>query len=210
LKHLVFASSSSVYGDSQQLPYKECQQVDHPISLYAATKKSNELMAHAYAHLYGIPMTGLRFFTVYGPWGRPDMAVWKFTEAIVADKPLQLFANGRLQRDFTYISDVVEGVIRVGACPPTGDKGGTPYRVLNIGNHAPVEVNEVVSILENIIGKPAKRVDSPPQPGDVEATFADTTAIFDLVGFRPSTPLSDGLKRFVDWYRAYGKSSSRA
>ncbi len=202
-EHLVFASSSSVYGDSKDLPYSEQQNVDHPVSLYAATKKSNELMAHAYAHLYGIPISGLRFFTVYGPWGRPDMAVWKFTEAVLSGKPLQLFASGQLKRDFTYIDDVVEGVIRVADKPPTSTDGNAAYRILNIGAHAPVEVNDLVAALEKITGKKANRVNAPHQPGDVEATFADTSAINELVGFKPSTPIEQGLRKFVDWFQAY-------
>lgn len=206
-RHLVFASSSSVYGDSPNLPYSERQNVDHPISLYAATKKSNELMAHAYAHLYHIPISGLRFFTVYGPWGRPDMAVWKFTEAILTGKPLTLFADGHLKRDFTYVDDVAEGVVRVGDVLPTTSESGAPYRILNIGNHSPVVVNEIVAALERITGKKANRVNAPHQAGDVEATFADTTAIEKLVGFKPSTPIDAGLKRYVDWYVAYRAKS---
>jgi UDP-glucuronate 4-epimerase len=206
-RHLVFASSSSVYGDSPALPYSEQQNVDHPVSLYAATKKSNELMAHAYAHLYHIPISGLRFFTVYGPWGRPDMAVWKFTEAVLSGKPLTLFANGNLKRDFTYIDDVAEGVVRVGDKPPTVSQGSAPFRVLNIGNHAPVVVNDLVATLEGIAGKKANRVNAPHQMGDVEATFADTSAIEALVGFKPSTPIEEGLRKFVDWYEAYHRDA---
>lgn len=202
-RHLIFASSSSVYGDSTNLPYSESQNVDFPISLYAATKKSNELMAHAYAHLYHIPISGLRFFTVYGPWGRPDMAVWKFTEAILTGKPLTLFAEGKLKRDFTYIDDVAEAVVRVGDLSPISSESGAPYRILNIGNHAPVVVDDVVAGLEKIIGKPANRVNVPHQLGDVEATFAETSAIESLVGFKPSTQIEAGLHKFVDWYRAY-------
>jgi UDP-glucuronate 4-epimerase len=207
-RHLVFASSSSVYGDSKDLPYSEKQNVDYPVSLYAATKKSNELMAHAYAHLYHIPISGLRFFTVYGPWGRPDMAVWKFTEAILTGKPLTLFAKGNLKRDFTYIDDVAEGVVRVGAQPPITSESGAPYRILNIGNHAPVIVNEIVAALEKITGKKANRVNAPHQMGDVEATFADTAAIEELVGFKPATLIEDGLRRFVNWYLDYHRENS--
>lgn len=207
-RHLVFASSSSVYGDSKDLPYSEKQNVDHPVSLYAATKKSNELMAHAYAHLYHIPISGLRFFTVYGPWGRPDMAVWKFTEAILAGKPLTLFADGNLKRDFTYIDDVAEGVVRVGDQSPITSESGAPYRILNIGNHAPVVVNEIVDALERITGKKAVRVNAPHQMGDVEATFADTTSIEKLVGFKPSMPIEEGLRRFVGWYSEYHRSKT--
>lgn len=202
-KHLVYASSSSVYGDSKELPYRETQNVDHPVSLYAATKKANELMAHSYAHLYRVPMTGLRFFTVYGPWGRPDMAVWKFTEAILSGKPLTLFANGELKRDFTYIDDVANGVVSVAQQPPVTSESGAPYRILNIGNHAPIVVNKVVDILERLLGKQAVRVNAPHQMGDVEATFADTTAIEQLVGFKPATPIEEGLRRFVEWYKAH-------
>lgn len=202
-RHLVFASSSSVYGDSSDLPYHENQNVDNPVSLYAATKKSNELMAHAYAHLYHIPISGLRFFTVYGPWGRPDMAVWKFTEAILCGKPLTLFANGNLKRDFTYIDDVAEGVVRVGDQLPTTSESGAPYRILNIGNHAPVVINDLVAALERITGNKASRVNAPHQAGDVEATFADTSAIEALVGFKPSTPIEEGLRKFVEWYKTY-------
>ena len=207
-RHLVFASSSSVYGDSPNLPYSEKQNVDYPVSLYAATKKSNELMAHAYAQLYHIPISGLRFFTVYGPWGRPDMAVWKFTEAIFTGKPLTLFAEGKLKRDFTYIDDVVEGVVRVGDVSPITSESGAPYRILNIGNYAPVVVNDLVAALEKITGKKANRVNASHQMGDVEATFADTSAIETLVGFKPSTPIEEGLRRFVQWYKEYQTATS--
>jgi UDP-glucuronate 4-epimerase len=193
--------------------------VDHPLSLYAATKKSIELMAHAYSHLYGLPTTGLRFFTVYGPWGRPDMALFLFTRAIIAGEPIEVFNQGRMRRDFTYVDDVVEGVIRV-ADQPAGpdpdwsadepDPAGSsaPYRLYNIGNHNPVELLHLIEVLEDCIGKPAIRRLAPMQPGDVPETFADVDALLRDVGYRPSTPLEEGVRRFVEWYRDYYQQCS--
>lgn len=212
--HLVFASSSSVYGANTRLPFSEHDNVDHPVSLYAATKKANELMAHSYAHLFGLRCTGLRFFTVYGPWGRPDMALFKFTAKILRGEPIQVFNHGRMTRDFTYIDDIVEGVVRVIDRPPSGDptwRGDAPnpatsyapYRIYNIGNSKPVDLMRCIEVLESCLGKKAEVEYMPMQPGDVVATFADTTALHDAVGFHPDTPLEVGLARFVDWYRSY-------
>ncbi len=212
--HLVFASSSSVYGANTRLPFSEHDNVDHPVSLYAATKKANELMAHSYAHLFGLRCTGLRFFTVYGPWGRPDMALFKFTAKILRGEPIQVFNHGRMTRDFTYIDDIVEGVVRVIDRPPSGDptwRGDAPnpatsyapYRIYNIGNSKPVDLMRCIEVLESCLGKKAEVEFMPMQPGDVAATFADTTALHDAVGFHPDTPLEVGLARFVDWYRSY-------
>ena len=194
--HLVFASTSSVYGLGTELPYKETADTDHPISLYAATKKSNEVMAHAYAHLFGIPSTGLRFFTVYGPWGRPDMALFKFTRGILDGTPIPVFNEGRMVRDFTYIDDIVEGVVRVIDLP-------APYRILNIGNHRRVELMDYIHAFEKALGKKAKLDLLPMQPGDVRATEADTSALEALTGYRPSTSVEEGVRRFVAWYREY-------
>jgi len=194
--HLVFASTSSVYGLGTELPYKETADTDHPISLYAATKKSNEVMAHAYAHLFGIPSTGLRFFTVYGPWGRPDMALFKFTRGILDGTPIPVFNEGRMVRDFTYIDDIVEGVVRVIDLP-------APYRILNIGNHRRVELMDYIHAFEKALGKKAKLELLPMQPGDVRATEADTSALEALTGYRPSTSVEEGVRRFVAWYREY-------
>jgi UDP-glucuronate 4-epimerase len=218
VEHLVYASSSSVYGANTKMPFSVHDNVDHPVSLYAATKKANELMAHAYSHLYDLPTTGLRFFTVYGPWGRPDMAVFRFTEAIVNDQPIQVFNNGNMQRDFTYVDDIVEGVVRVThqvATPNPNWNGNTPdsssshapYRVYNIGNNSPVPLLELIKCLEDCIGKPAIKNLLPIQPGDVPATFADIKALEDAVGFAPSTPLRDGVKRFVQWYLKFYNQS---
>ncbi|OGA68062.1 MAG: hypothetical protein A3G81_20640 [Betaproteobacteria bacterium RIFCSPLOWO2_12_FULL_65_14] len=195
-KHLVFASSSSVYGANTRLPWSETDNVDHPVSLYAATKKSNELMAHAYSHLYGLPTTGLRFFTVYGPWGRPDMSPMLFARAIMEGKPLQVFNHGEMQRDFTYIDDVVEGTIRVLDRPAR-------YALYNIGNHQPVGLLDYIGALERALGKKAALAMKPMQPGDVKATYADTRALAEAVGFAPATPLGDGLARFAEWFRNY-------
>ena len=202
--HCVFASSSSVYG------------VDHPLSLYAATKKSNELMAHTYAHLYGIPLTGLRFFTVYGPWGRPDMAPYKFTKNILEGKPIDVYNHGHHARDFTYIDDIVEGVVRtldMTATPdpewssdaPRADTSSAPYRIYNIGNHTPVPLSTFIALIEQATGKTAIRNLLPAQPGDVPATYADVDALTKAVGFKPSIPLDVGIRRFVEWYRAFYK-----
>ena len=200
LPPLVYASSSSVYGANTKLPFAVGDTVDHPLSLYAATKKANELMAHAYSHLYGLPATGLRFFTVYGPSGRPDMAVWLFTEALVADKPIRLFENGTLQRDFTYVDDIVAGVLAVLDGPPAGER---PHRVYNIGNNRPEPVTRLVEIIEQAVGRKARIISEPMQPGDVPATYADIDAIRRDHGFEPTTPLEQGVPRFVEWYRGW-------
>lgn len=200
--HLLYASSSSVYGNNTKLPFSEKDNVDTPISLYAATKKANELMAHTYAHLYGLPVTGLRFFTVYGPWGRPDMAPILFTKAILSGQPIQIFNRGDMQRDFTYIGDIVEGVVKlIGALP----MGSPPYELFNIGNNRPVPLLDFISALEDLLGVEAKRELLPMQPGDVPVTYADIDALAAKVGFSPSTSLRDGLARFVEWYRDYYK-----
>jgi UDP-glucuronate 4-epimerase len=194
--HLAFASSSSVYGNNPDLPWSESHNVDHPLSLYAATKKANELMAHTYSHLYGLNTTGLRFFTVYGPWGRPDMSAMLFANAIMQGKPIQVFNRGDMKRDFTYIDDIVEGTIRVLDRP-------TKYAVYNIGNHQPVDLLDYIATLERALGKKAKLALKPMQPGDVKATYADTSALRAAVGFAPSTPLETGLARFADWFKGY-------
>jgi UDP-glucuronate 4-epimerase len=213
-RHLVYASSSSVYGANSRVPFRTSDNVDHPLSLYGATKKANELMAHAYAHLFAVPATGLRFFTVYGPWGRPDMAVWLFTEAIHGGRPIRLFGHGRMRRDFTYIDDVVEAVVRLLARPAAPDPAWSglapdpatslaPWRVYNIGNSAPVEVNAVVRLIEAALGRPAVRELLPMQPGDVPETCADVAALAAAVGFAPRTPIEEGIGRFVDWFRRF-------
>ncbi|MBL9010193.1 MAG: NAD-dependent epimerase/dehydratase family protein [Alphaproteobacteria bacterium] len=199
LKHLVYASSSSVYGGNDKAPFAETDAVEKPVSLYAATKRADELMSHAYAHLYGIPQTGLRFFTVYGPWGRPDMAYWLFTAALLSGKPIDVFAGGTLTRDFTYIDDIVAGILKVLDGPP--ERGA--HRLYNIGNSSPVSVNDFIAVLERLTGKTAVRNELPMQPGDVRATHADTGALERDFGFRPSTPLDEGLARFVAWYRGW-------
>jgi UDP-glucuronate 4-epimerase len=212
--HLVYASSSSVYGANRTLPYSTRQPVDHPISLYAASKKANELMAHSYAHVHKLPVTGLRFFTVYGHWGRPDMAVYLFTRAIFDDKPIRIFNYGDMRRDFTFIDDIAEGVVRTLDRPATPDPSwsaetpdaatsSAPYRVYNIGNNQPVNLLDFVSTLERVIGKPAIRDLQPMQAGDVLETCADISALQRDVGFAPSTPLAEGLAKFVAWYRDY-------
>ena len=199
-RHLLYASSSSVYGNSDKLPWSESDNVDRPISLYAATKKANELMAHVYSHLYGLPATGLRFFTVYGPWGRPDMSPILFARAIMEGKPLQVFNHGALQRDFTYVDDVVEGTLRTLDRPPSAQP---PYRIFNIGNHQPVPLLDYIAAMERVLGRKAQLEMKPMQPGDVVATYADTRALAEAVGFAPSTPLEDGLRRFADWFKRY-------
>ena len=203
IAHLVYASSSSVYGASHALPFSEDQPVDHPVSLYAATKKSNELMAHSYSHLFGLPTTGLRFFTVYGPWGRPDQAPMLFTRAILEGRPIQVFNSGRMQRDFTYVDDIVEGVLRVLDRPPRREADRAPYAIYNIGNHQAVELDEFITTLERLLGTRAIRDNQPMQPGDVPATFASIERLQALTGFAPRTPLAEGLARFVAWYRDY-------
>jgi len=214
VKHLVFASSSSVYGANTLQPFSEHHNVDHPVSLYAATKKSNELMTHSYCHLYGIKASGLRFFTVYGPWGRPDMAYFMFTKSILAGEPINIFNNGDMARDFTYIDDIVEGVIRVLDNPPTGNKswsGDAPdpatsyvnYKLYNIGNNDPVRLMDFVETLEDALGKKAIKNYMPMQDGDVQSTYADITELDAAVGFKPATPLAEGIGKFVEWYRGY-------
>lgn len=214
-KHLTYASSSSVYGSNKQLPFSVEQSVDHPVSLYAATKKANELMAHTYSHLYDIPTTGLRFFTVYGPWGRPDMAMFLFTKAILAGEPINVFNHGKMQRDFTYIDDIVEGVLRTARNIPTatdpetltGDptpaRSHAPYRVYNIGNNQPVELMHMIEVLEDCLGQKAEKNLMPIQPGDVPATYADVDALIHDVGFQPATPIDVGIRNFVNWYKEY-------
>jgi UDP-glucuronate 4-epimerase len=212
--HLVFASTSSVYGINTSLPFAEDQNTDHPISLYAATKKANEAMAHSYAHLFGIPCTGLRFFTVYGPWGRPDMALFKFTKGILAGEAIPVFNEGRMIRDFTYVGDIVEGIIRVMDRPaqpdphwsgqaPRASTSSAPWQIFNIGNHARVELMRYIEALESELGMKAKLDLQPMQAGDVKATEADTSALEQYTGFRPATPVEEGIRRFVAWYREY-------
>jgi UDP-glucuronate 4-epimerase len=214
VKHLVYASSSSVYGGNTTMPFSIHHNVDHPISLYAATKKANELMAHTYAHLYGLPTTGLRFFTVYGPWGRPDMALFLFTEAIVSGKPIEVFNNGKMRRDFTYVADIVEGIIRVADNTATGNPdwssatpdpatSASPYRVYNIGNNQPVELMHLIEVLEDCLGKKAEKNFMGMQPGDVPATFADVDDLIRDVDFKPATSIETGVANFVEWYREY-------
>jgi UDP-glucuronate 4-epimerase len=212
--HLVYASSSSVYGGNAKMPFSEADAVDHPVSLYAATKKANELMAHTYSHLYGIPTTGLRFFTVYGPWGRPDMAYFSFTSDILAGRPIAVFNEGRMMRDFTYIDDIVDGVVAVtdkaatpdpdyDALAPHPARGRVPYRVFNIGNQDPVALGDFISTIEGALGRTAVREYKPMQPGDVVATHADVSALAEWTGVSPRTPLAEGMARFVRWYRRY-------
>jgi UDP-glucuronate 4-epimerase len=214
VEHLVYASSSSVYGANRKLPFSVRDPVDHPVSLYAATKKANELMAHTYSHLYGLPTTGLRFFTVYGPWGRPDMALFLFTRKILAGEPIEVFNHGRHTRDFTYIDDIVEGVIRsldhVAAPDPAFDPlhpntgtSAAPFRLYNIGNHKPVELNRYIEIIEQCIGRNAEKILKPLQPGDVPDTYADVQELMQDTGYAPSTTVETGVARFVEWYRAY-------
>ena len=216
VKHLVYASSSSVYGGNTQMPFSIHDNVDHPISLYAASKKANELMAHCYAHLYRIPCTGLRFFTVYGPWGRPDMALFIFTKAILEGKPIEVYNHGKMRRDFTYVDDIVEGVIRTLDHPaepnpawsgnkPDPGTSSAPARIYNIGNHQPVELLRFIEVLEQTIGKKAKKKLLPIQPGDVPATYADIEDLSRDVGFKPATPIEVGIPRFVQWYREFYK-----
>ena len=219
VEHLVFASSSSVYGSNTDMPFRESQDTSHPLSLYAATKRANELMAHSYAHLYQLPVTGLRFFTVYGPWGRPDMSVFSFTRKILAGEPIEVFNMGHHSRDFTYVDDIVEGVVRTldrtaAANPkfdpkrPTPDLSNAPYEIFNIGNNRPVELLYFIDCLEKALGRTAIRKLLPLQPGDVEATFADVDSLAAAVGFRPKTPIEEGLRRFVAWYRSFYRIAS--
>jgi UDP-glucuronate 4-epimerase len=204
LKHLAYASSSSVYGANTKLPFSVDDRVDHPVSLYAASKKANEMMAHSYSHLYDIPATGLRFFTVYGPWGRPDMAAFIFTRAILAGEPIQVFNNGEMRRDFTYVDDIVSGVVGCLDRPPQTNQGA-PHRVYNIGNHRSENLMDFIAILEKACDRKAVIKFEPMQPGDVKDTYADIEATTRDFGFKPTTPIEVGLPRFVDWYRAYHK-----
>ena len=214
VKHLVFASSSSVYGANTKMPFSVHDNVDHPVSLYAATKKANELMAHTYSHLYGLPATGLRFFTVYGPWGRPDMALFLFTRAILAGEPIRVFNHGNMQRDFTYIDDIVEGVVRVMKTLPVANPSWTglqpdpgtsyaPYRIYNIGNNQPVTLIRFIEVLEKHLGRTAEKNFQDMQPGDVPATCADIDDLNNAVGFKPVTTIEEGIGRFVQWYKSY-------
>ena len=216
VEHLVYASSSSVYGSNTNMPFSVHDNVDHPVSLYAASKKANELMAHTYSHLYRIPTTGLRFFTVYGPWGRPDMAYFKFTQNILAGKPIDVFNNGNHQRDFTYIDDIVEGVVRVldkipqpnpdwSGDAPDSASSTAPYRLYNIGNNQPVELMHYIEVLEDCLGKKAVKNMLPMQPGDVQATYADVDELVKAIDYKPAMSVEEGMARFVDWYRAYYK-----
>ena len=214
VQHLAYASSSSVYGGNTKMPFSEHDSVDHPISMYAATKKANELMAHTYSHLFGLPTTGLRFFTVYGPWGRPDMALFLFTKATLEGRPIDVFNHGKMQRDFTYVDDIVEGVIRVldhtaesdpefNADQPDPGRSKAPFRVFNIGNHSPVQLMDYIGAIESALGMEAKKNFLPMQDGDVPATYADTSELNAWTGFQPDTSVKDGVARFVAWYREY-------
>ena len=214
IAHLVYASSSSVYGGNTRMPFSEHDNIDHPVSLYAATKKANELMAHTYSHLFRVPTTGLRFFTVYGPWGRPDMALFLFTNAILDGRPIEVFNHGRMVRDFTYVDDIVEGVVRVVDRPaepnpafdsmsPDPATSNAPYRVFNIGNSRPTPLAEYIEALEDALGRKAEKNYLPMQPGDVPATSANTDELDAWVGFKPGTPVREGVRRFVEWYRGY-------
>lgn len=216
IKHLLFASSSSVYGLNDEIPFTEDQHVDHPISFYAATKKSNELMAHVYSHLFRIPVTGLRFFTVYGPWGRPDMALFLFTKNILDGKPIKVFNNGNMQRDFTYIDDIIEGVVRAMHHPPEADKAWTnktssaatssaPYKIYNIGHNSPINLLDFIDALEAALGIPAKREMLPMQPGEVLVTYANVESLVHDVGYMPSTGIAEGVKQFINWYKDFYK-----
>ena len=216
VEQLVFASSSSVYGLNEALPFSTHHNADHPASLYAATKKSNELMAHAYSHIYRLPVTGLRFFTVYGPWGRPDMALFKFTKAILGDKPIDVYNDGDMSRDFTYIDDIVEGVIKTALIKPESNltwsgkipdpaSSKAPYKIYNIGNSSPVRLLDFIEALENALNKKAVKKFLPMQPGDMQTTYADVSDLVEDIGYKPNTPLEVGVKKFVDWYREYYK-----
>jgi|SRR5450432_575154 len=205
--HFVYASSSSVYGANKKIPFSEKDNVDFPVSLYAATKKSNELIAHVYAHLYGLPVTGLRFFTVYGPWGRPDMALFKFCKAIINGDPIDVYNHGKMLRDFTYVDDIVAAIVRIMKSPPVGGTASSetqaPYRVYNIGNNQPVEVTRLIEVIEQQVGKKAKMNMMPMQPGDVPVTYADVDALAHDFGYRPETSIETGVGRFVEWYRGH-------
>ncbi|MCB0571776.1 MAG: NAD-dependent epimerase [Phaeodactylibacter sp.] len=217
ISHIAYASSSSVYGLNEKMPLSTRHNVDHPVSLYAASKKSNELMAHTYSHLFGIPSTGLRFFTVYGPWGRPDMALFLFTQAILRGEPIKVFNYGNMVRDFTYIDDIIEGVVRVIRRPPAGNPGWSglapdpasspaPYRIFNIGNQHPVKLTDFIAAIEEELGRPAIRELLPIQPGDVPATSADVSSLVEELGYKPETPVREGIRKFVEWYREYYKA----
>jgi UDP-glucuronate 4-epimerase len=212
--HLVYASTSSVYGAKTSMPFSENDSTDHPLQFYAATKKANEVMAHSYSNLFSLPTTGLRFFTVYGPWGRPDMALFKFTKNILNDEPIELFNNGNHTRDFTYVDDIVDGIVRVMSVAPSADRAwksdrpvssssNCPFRILNIGNNSPVTLLEYVNEIERVLGKKALKTYLPLQPGDVPDTFSDTSALENVVGYKPSTPISVGVRNFVKWYQSY-------
>ena len=214
IQHLVYASSSSVYGANTKMPFSVHHNVDHPLSLYAATKKSNELMAHTYSHLYGIPTTGLRFFTVYGPWGRPDMAMFIFTKAVIEGRPIDVFNHGKMRRDFTFIDDIVEGVIRTldNTAQPNNDWSGdvpdpgtskAPYKIYNIGNNNPVELMHMIETIEEAVGRKAEKNMMPIQPGDVPATYADVDDLMNDVGFKPATSIEEGVSKFVEWYKGF-------
>lgn len=214
VKHLIYASSSSVYGLDKQIPFSESQHTDHPISMYAATKKANELMAHTYSHLFGLPTTGLRFFTVYGPWGRPDMALFIFTKSILEEKPMEVFNNGNMERDFTYVDDIVESISRLtektaeasvnfDPVKPDPSMSSAPFRIFNIGNNSPVKLLDFIKFIEEKTGKKAKMDFLPMQAGDVSKTFADTSKLSEITGFKPYTPVKEGVSRFVDWFRSY-------
>ncbi|NPA68895.1 MAG: NAD-dependent epimerase [Chlorobi bacterium] len=215
-KHFVYAGSSSVYGLNTEMPFSVSHNVDHPVSLYAATKKSNELTAHAYSHLFGIPVTGLRFFTVYGPWGRPDMALFLFTQAILSDKPIKIFNYGNMMRDFTYIDDIIEGIFRVVNKPakpdnnfnpakPNPASSSAPYKIYNIGNGKPVKLTDFIKAIEKAVNKKAKKIHAPLQPGDVTKTFADVSGLAKDFGYKPDTPIEKGVNKFIKWYREYYK-----
>lgn len=219
-EHLIYASTSSVYGSNSTMPFCETDNTDHPLSFYAATKKANEAMAHSYAHLYGLPTTGLRFFTVYGPWGRPDMALWLFTEAIIKGEPITLFNHGRMQRDFTYVTDIVEAIAGLmdkvptrnhsyDTAHPDSSTSQAPYRIYNIGNHKPVNLGDMVALLEKALNKKAKLIYADMQNGDVESTFANIDRLAKTVGFKPRTSLEEGIRHFVDWYQSYQNNSLR-
>ena len=216
VQHLAYASSSSVYGSNTQMPFSESHNIDHPVSMYAATKKANELMAHTYSHLFGLPTTGLRFFTVYGPWGRPDMALFLFTKAILEERPINVFNHGKMVRDFTFVDDIAEGVVRVldraatvdpdfDAARPDPSRSSAPYRVFNIGNNDPVKLMDFIEAIESAVGKTAQRNYMPLQDGDVPATYADVSQLSEWTGFTPATPVREGVARFVSWYREYFK-----
>jgi UDP-glucuronate 4-epimerase len=214
VSHLIYASSSSVYGANEKVPFSEHDRADHPVSLYAATKRANELMAHTYAHLFGVRATGLRFFTVYGPWGRPDMAYFKFVQAIVEGRPIDVYNNGEMERDFTYIDDVVDAIVALVDHPPDADPAfdpsrpdpataAAPFRIYNIGNHTPVRLRDFIATIETALGRKAEQRLLPMQPGDVPATYADVDDLSAAVGFSPKTPIQEGIRRFVDWYRTF-------